>query len=225
MKKLVNNSWAPILENEFNKEYFKELERFVDSEYKNYKVYPDESLIFNAFSLCPIERIKVVIIGQDPYHNEGEAMGLAFSVNKGIKIPPSLKNIYKELYSDLGIEKDITNGDLTPWAEQGVLLLNAYLSVRAGIPLSHVRPEYDKFMDDVLKYVESLDQPIVYMLWGGFAKKYASKVTNPKHIVLSSVHPSPLSANRGGWFGQHLFSKCNAYLTESGTTPIDWQIK
>jgi uracil-DNA glycosylase len=221
---IFHNDWKTPLAPELEQQYYRELRKFLITEYRTRQIFPDMYDIFNALHYTSLADTKVVILGQDPYHEPGQAHGLSFSVKPGVQPPPSLINIFKELSTDLGCTIP-NNGCLKPWAEQGVLLLNAYLSVRAGIPLSHVRPEYDKFMDDVLKYVESLDQPIVYMLWGGFAKKYASKVTNPKHIVLSSVHPSPLSANRGGWFGQHLFSKCNAYLTESGTTPIDWQIK
>ena len=224
MVKMIKD-WKELFDKVAGEEYSASLHRFLDAEYDAHVVYPPRDMMFQAFKFTNPKTLKVVVIGQDPYHNPGEAMGMSFSVPRGIDIPPSLINIYKEIEKDIGCKMNFDNGDLTPWAEQGVLLLNAYLSVRAGVPLSHVRPEYDKFMDDVLRYVESLDQPVVYMLWGGFAKKYASKVTNPKHIVLSSVHPSPLSANGGGWFGKHLFSQCNAYLTESGTTPIDWQIK
>lgn len=217
--------WKTLFDDVSQKEYSKTLHAFLDTEYQEQIVYPPRDMMFQAFKFTSPSNIKVVIIGQDPYHNPGEAMGMSFSVPRGIDIPPSLINIYKEINRDLGLSMNFENGDLTPWAEQGVLLLNAYLTVRANTPLSHKRPEYDAFIDDVLAYIETLDQPIVYMLWGGFAKKYASKVKNPKHLVLQSAHPSPLAANRGGWFGNHLFSKCNGYLSKNDVEAIDWQIK
>ena len=170
----VIKDWKKLFDKVAGEEYSASLHRFLDAEYEAHVIYPPRDMMFQAFKFTNPSTLKVVVIGQDPYHNPGEAMGMSFSVPRGIDIPPSLINIYKEIEKDIGCKMNFDNGDLTPWAEQGVLLLNAYLSVRAGIPLSHVRPEYDKFMDDVLKYVESLDQPIVYMLWGGFAKKYAS---------------------------------------------------
>lgn len=217
--------WKGFFEEVKKKEYSTSLNRFLNAEYKANVIYPPRDLVFNAFRLTDPKSLKVVIIGQDPYHNPGEAMGLSFSVPRGIDLPPSLINIYKEIESDTGLKMNFESGDLTYWAEQGVLLLNAYLTVRRGVPLSHKRPEYDEFMSDCLKYIETLDQPIVYLLWGNFAKNYAKAVRNPKHIVISSVHPSPLSANRGGWFGGKYFSRCNDYLIEKGIEPIDWQIK
>lgn len=217
--------WKTLFDGIAEKEYSKTLHAFLDAEYQERVIYPPRDMMFQAFKFTSPSKLKVVIIGQDPYHNPGEAMGMSFSVPRGIDVPPSLINIYKEINRDLGLAMNFENGDLTPWAEQGVLLLNAYLTVRANTPLSHKRPEYDAFIDDVLAYIETLDQPIVYMLWGGFARKYASKVKNPKHIVLQSAHPSPLAANRGGWFGNHLFSKCNDYLSKNGVEAIDWQIK
>lgn len=217
--------WKTLFDGIAEKEYSKTLRAFLDAEYQERVIYPPRDMMFQAFKFTSPSKLKVVIIGQDPYHNPGEAMGMSFSVPRGIDVPPSLINIYKEINRDLGLAMNFENGDLTPWAEQGVLLLNAYLTVRANTPLSHKRPEYDAFIDDVLAYIETLDQPIVYMLWGGFARKYASKVKNPKHIVLQSAHPSPLAANRGGWFGNHLFSKCNDCLSKNGVEAIDWQIK
>lgn len=217
--------WKELFDKIHSEEYAKSLKRFLDAEYQQNVIYPPRDLVFQAFKLTSPKDLKVVIIGQDPYHNPGEAMGLSFSVPRGIDLPPSLRNIYKEIQSDLGLKMDFETGDLTSWAKQGVLLLNAYLTVRAGVPLSHKRPEYEKFIADVLSYIESLDQPIVYMLWGGFAKKYESKIHNSKHLVLKAAHPSPLSANQGGWFGNHLFSKCNNYLEENDINGIDWQIK
>lgn len=217
--------WKDLFNKVEEEDYSKTLKAFLDAEYKTGVIYPPRDMMFQAFKFTSPKNLKVVIIGQDPYHNPGQAMGMSFSVPRGMDLPPSLINIYKEIQKDLGVEMDFENGDLTPWAEQGVLLLNAYLSVRAGIPLSHQRPEYEKFINDTLAYIETLDQPIVYMLWGGFAKKYESKVSNPKHLVLKANHPSPLSANRGGWFNNHLFSKCNDFLLENGVDEINWQIK
>ena len=178
--------------------------------------------MYNAFELTEANNVKVVIIGQDPYHQPGQAMGLSFSVPTGVKLPPSLVNVYKEIENDLGL-KMRNDGDLTYLAKQGVLLINAYLTVRQGQPLSHHREEYDLFMIDLMHYLDKLDQPIVFMLWGNFAQKFEKYIANPKHFVLKSVHPSPLGANHGGWFGLHQFSRCNDYLIKSGLTPIDWQ--
>lgn len=214
--------WKLLFESIKQKDYAKSLHDFLDEEYAHHIVYPPRDLVYNAFQLTKPEELKVVIIGQDPYHNPGEAMGLSFSVPKGIALPPSLINIFKEIQDDLKIKMDFSNGDLTGWAKQGVLLLNAYLTVRKNEPLSHARKEYASFIEDVMNYLDTLNQPIVFMLWGGFAKRYASYIHNPNHFVLSSVHPSPLSANRGGWFGNHLFSKCNSLLESHGVKPIDW---
>lgn len=205
------------------KPYSDLLSSFLDREYGNYVIYPPRELMFNAFKLTSPREVKCVIIGQDPYHNEGEAMGLSFSVPFGIQVPPSLANIFKEIGNDIGAVEEPRNGDLTLWARQGVLLLNAYLSVRAGMPLSHKIPEYDAFMRDVLGYLDTLDQPIVFLLWGGFARKYKDFVTNPNHLVLEAAHPSPLAANRGGWFGNRHFSEANDFLVAKGVAPIDWQ--
>lgn len=217
--------WKELFKSVQDKEYSHSLKRFLDAEYQQNVVYPPRDMVFQAFKLTSPKNLKVVIIGQDPYHNPGQAMGLSFSVPNGTPLPPSLINIYKEIQNDLGIEMNFDNGDLTSWAKQGVLLLNAYLTVRGGVALSHKRPEYESFINDVLSYLENLDQPIVYMLWGGFAKKYADKIHNPKHLILKAAHPSPLSANQGGWFNNHLFSKCNKYLVENGIKEIDWKIE
>lgn len=219
------SDWKPLFDAVKEQEYAEHLHQFLEAEYAHGVVYPPRDLVFQAFRLTSPKDLKVVIIGQDPYHNPGQAMGLSFSVPKGIDPPPSLINIYKEIHADIGCPMNFNNGDLTPWAKQGILLLNAYLTVRCGVALSHKRPEYEAFIADTLRYLETLDQPMVYMLWGGFAKKYESSVTNPKHLVLKAAHPSPLSANQGGWFGKHLFSQCNAYLEKEGITPIDWQIR
>lgn len=216
------NSWKQFFEEVSKQDYSKTLHAFLNEEYATRTIYPPRKLMFNAFELTDIKDLKVVIIGQDPYHEPNQAMGLSFSVPSGVKLPPSLVNIYKEIESDLGI-KMRNDGDLTYLAKQGVLLINAYLSVRAGQPLSHHRQEYDLFMIDLMKFIDKIDQPIVFMLWGGFAKKYEKFVANPERLILKSVHPSPLGANHGGWFGLKQFSRCNAYLTAHNVKPIDWQ--
>ena len=220
---LMIKDWKELFETIKAEPYSRTLNSFLNEEYKTHQIYPPRDLVFNAFSLTAPKDLKVVIIGQDPYHNPGQAMGLSFSVPKGVELPPSLINIYKEIESDCGIKMDYQNGDLTCWAKQGVLLLNAYLTVRAGQPLSHNRPEYDQFIAEVMHYIDNLNQPIVFMLWGGFAKRYLPMIHNPNHIALTAVHPSPLSANRGGWFGKHLFSQCNEYLVSHGSSAIDWK--
>lgn len=217
--------WQELFSSISNKEYAKSLHSFLDDEYARNTVYPPRDMVFQAFKLTKPSDLKVVIIGQDPYHNPGEAMGLSFSVPRGMPLPPSLVNIYREIEKDIGIEMNFKNGDLTPWAKQGVLLLNAYLTVRANKPLSHKRKEYDEFIADTMEYLDSLKQPMVFMLWGGFAKKYKSMIHQENHLILESVHPSPLSANRGGWFNMHLFSKCNKYLEKMGVESIDWLIE
>lgn len=215
-------SWKPFFDEVAKKDYSKSLHEFLNYEYSHQTIYPPRQLMFNAFELTEVKNIKVVIIGQDPYHQPGQAMGLSFSVPSGTKLPPSLVNIFKEIESDLGI-KMRNDGDLTYLAKQGVLLINAYLSVREGQPLSHHREEYDLFMVDLMKYLDNLNQPIVFMMWGNFAQKFAKYVANPQHIILKSVHPSPLGANHGGWFGLKQFSRCNGYLVSKGVKPIDWQ--
>ncbi len=217
--------WQSLFNDISNKEYAKSLRAFLDEEYARNAVYPPRDMVFQAFKLTKPSDLKVVIIGQDPYHNPGQAMGLSFSVPRGLDLPPSLVNIYKEIEKDIGIKMNYANGDLTPWAKQGVLLLNAYLTVRANEPLSHKRKEYDDFVADVMAYLDKLEQPMVFMLWGGFAKKYKTMIHRQNHLVLEAVHPSPLSANRGGWFGMRLFSKCNNYLEGMGVDSIDWLIE
>lgn len=220
--RLMISDWKEFFDAVSQKEYSKSLHKFLDEEYSSHVVYPPRQLMYNAFSLTSPSSLKVVIIGQDPYHNPEEAMGLSFSVPKGIALPPSLMNIYKEIQNDLGVPMDFSNGDLSHWGRQGVLLLNAYLTVREHQPLSHKREEYDRFAIDVMNYLDTLDQPIVFMLWGGFAKKYIPYVKNKNHFVLTSVHPSPLSANRGGWFNKHQFSACNELLSSHGVDPVSW---
>ena len=220
---------APKTWNEFfkklqNEEFCLKLNDFLNKEYRDYTCYPPRELLFNAFRLTPLDKVKVVIVGQDPYHEPGQAMGLSFSVPEGIKVPPSLVNIYKEIAQEYNCKMNFSSGDLTYLANQGVLLLNSILSVRAHQALSHNIEEYRLFLARVLEVLDHQNQPIVFLLWGSFAKKFTAFVKNPKHKVLSAVHPSPLSANRGGWFGKHNFSQCNAFLVRMGVSPIDWKI-
>lgn len=216
----IEESWKRELEHEFDKEYFIRLTDFVRSEYLSGKqVYPRARDIFNAFNLCPIDKVKVVIIGQDPYHEPGQAMGLCFSVPNGIALPPSLINIYKEIQDDLGRHSS-THGDLTHWANQGVLLLNSTLTVRAHLAASHAGRGWEQFTDAVIATL-SERKNIVYMLWGSYAQKKAALVDNSQNLILKSAHPSPLSAYRG-FFGCKHFSRANQYLQSIGKTPIDW---
>lgn len=221
MKVDIEPSWKEHLGAEFEKPYFSQLAALVRQEYRQQTCYPPGRLIFNAFNLCPFDKVKVVIIGQDPYHEPGQAMGLSFSVPEGVMLPPSLINIYKEIEQDLG--KPIPqSGDLTRWASQGVLLLNATLTVRAHLANSHQRIGWGTFTDAAIRALSDGRDHLVFMLWGGFARSKKYLIDQQRHLVLESVHPSPLSANRGGWFGQHQFSRCNAYLSEQGKVPIDW---
>lgn len=215
-------TWNEFFKEIETKEYFKSLMSFLDEEYKTKTIYPERKNIFRAFELTPVNQIKVVIIGQDPYHEPGQAQGLSFSVPDGTKVPPSLVNIYKEIKKDIGCEMDFKSGDLTYLAKQGVLLINAYLTVVAGQALSHHRKEYDLLMLDIVKFLNELDQPVVFMLWGNFAKKYEKFLSNPRHLVLKSSHPSPLGANKGGWFNEHQFSKTNQFLETNNSKKIDW---
>ena len=217
----IEASWKEHLEGEFTKPYFAQLTESVRNEYRNGLCFPPAKLVFNAFNLCPFDKVKVVILGQDPYHEQGQAMGLSFSVPEGIMLPPSLQNIYKEIQNDLG--KPIpTSGDLTRWAKQGVLLLNATLTVRAHIANSHQTLGWANFTDAAIEALNAHREHIVFMLWGGFARSKKRLIDANRHCIIESVHPSPLSANRGGWFGQHQFSRCNAYLKQQGLDEIDW---
>ena len=218
----MSSSWKVFFEKEKEKAYFRRLEEFLDNEYKNKVIYPPRDLVFNAFSLCPLDKIKVVIIGQDPYHEPGQAMGLSFSVPSTCKVPPSLKNIYKEIEDDCNEIFFNKDGDLTYLANQGVLLLNSILTVEKGKPLSHNIKEYEELYHNILKELDELDYPLVFMLWGGNAKKQSVYLKNPKHLVLCANHPSPLSANRGGFFGCKHFSKANQFLIQNGIEPIIW---
>ena len=217
----IEASWKQYLKSEFEKPYFAKLTENVRNEYKNGLCFPPAKLVFNAFNLCPFNKVKVVILGQDPYHEIGQAMGLSFSVPDGVMFPPSLQNIYKEIHSDLG--KPIpTSGDLTRWAKQGVLLLNATLTVRAHEANSHQTLGWQNFTDAAIETINTHREHIVFMLWGGFARSKKRLIDTNRHCIIESVHPSPLSANRGGWFGQHQFSRCNAYLKQYGLGEIDW---
>jgi len=217
----IEQSWKTHLGAEFEKPYFLDLTQFVRQEYMHHTCFPAGRLIFNAFNLCPFDKTKVVIIGQDPYHEVGQAHGLSFSVNDGIAFPPSLVNIFKEIQADLGIPMP-QSGNLTRWAEQGVLLLNATLTVRAHQAGSHQRHGWETFTDAAIKALSAEREHLVFILWGGYARSKASLIDSSKHLILQSVHPSPLSANRGGWFGNHHFSRCNAYLQQYGIEPIKW---
>lgn len=217
----IEPSWKELLKDEFEKPYFSELIQFVKNEYKTTKIYPPGKLIFNAFDHCPAEQTKVVILGQDPYHGPGQAHGLCFSVPEGIEQPPSLQNIFKEINNDLG--KPIpTSGNLERWAEQGVLLLNATLTVRAHQAGSHQNKGWETFTDAVIKIISEKKENLVFFLWGSYAQRKGAFIDTQRHLVLKSVHPSPLSANRGGWFGNHHFSRTNAYLREQGLEEILW---
>lgn len=217
----IEESWKRHLQGEFEKPYFQQLTKSVRREYSATTCYPPGRLIFNAFNLCPFDLVKVVIIGQDPYHEPGQAHGLSFSVQQGIMFPPSLQNIFKEIESDLGTPIP-ASGDLTRWAEQGVLLLNATLTVRAHQANSHATLGWQNFTDAAIQALSTQREHLVYMLWGGFARSKAYMIDRQRNLVLESVHPSPLSANRGGWFGQHQFSRANQYLINNGLSPIKW---
>lgn len=219
----LGNQWDTILQDEFKKEYYLKIREFLKYEYTHYRVFPNMNDIFNCLKLADYNNIKVVIIGQDPYHEIGQAHGLAFSVQPGVIIPPSLRNIYKELHDDLGCYIP-NNGFLEKWAKQGVLLLNNVLTVREGQANSHKDCGWETFTDSVIRELNKNNKPIVYLFWGACAAKKEQLVTNPNHYILKSVHPSPLSANRG-FFGCKHFSKANEILEKNGLSPIDWQIE
>jgi len=216
----IESVWKSKLKNEFKKEYFSRLTDFIKKEYRTGKIYPPGSLIFNAFNMCPFNSVKAVIIGQDPYHGPGQAHGLCFSVREGIEFPPSLINIFKEIESDLGY-KPLPGGNLTRWAEQGVLLLNATLTVRAHQAGSHQNKGWEEFTDAVISILNKEKSNLVFFLWGAYAQKKGQAIDRSRHLVLESVHPSPFSANRG-FFGNKHFSRCNAYLQEHGIKPVNW---
>jgi uracil-DNA glycosylase len=217
----IESSWKSKLRDEFEKEYFLKLAEFIKEEYRTKIIYPPGSLIFNAFNLCPFQNVKAVIIGQDPYHGPGQAHGLCFSVKDGVAFPPSLINIFKEIALDMGVPRP-QSGNLERWASQGVLLLNATLTVRAHQAGSHQKKGWEEFTDSVITTLNNEKQNIVFFLWGAYAQKKGESIDRNRHLVLESVHPSPLSASRG-FFGNKHFSKCNDYLKLHGIEPISWQ--
>ncbi len=218
----INNDWLEALEAEFHKPYYKQLFATVNQEYKTRLIFPPAKDIFNAFHLTPLHKVKAVILGQDPYHNHGQAHGLCFSVKKGVNVPPSLVNIYQELHDDLGCRIP-DHGCLTKWAEQGVLMLNTVLTVRAHQANSHQGIGWEEFTDAAIAACNRQDRPIVFILWGSPAQRKAKMLTNPNHLILKSPHPSPFSAQRG-FFGSRPFSQANAFLEAHGVEPVDWQI-
>jgi uracil-DNA glycosylase len=221
MNVTIHQSWKPYLEDEFNQPYYQNLRTFVENEYATQVCFPPEKQIFAAFNWCPLDELKVVIIGQDPYHGAGQANGLCFSVNDGIAHPPSLSNIFKEIKTDLGVPYP-KSGNLERWAKQGVLLLNATLTVRAHEAGSHQKRGWEIFTDTVISTISNQKKGVVFLLWGGFAKQKAKRIDASKHSVLVTGHPSPLSANRGYWFGNKHFSKTNFLLEQVGEKPIAW---
>ena len=216
---MIGNDWDIVLKEEYEKEYFKKIKDVVRNEYNNKQIFPPADRVFYAFRMTSYKDTRVVILGQDPYHGVGEANGLCFSVNRGIKMPPSLKNIYKELYNDLGIER--TDTDLSDWAKSGVLLLNSVLTVEKDKPASHKFVGWEEFTDSIIKKINEKDEPVVFILWGNFAKGKMKYITNTKHLVISSSHPSPFSVNYG-FFGSKPFSKTNAFLKKNGLKEIEW---
>ena len=216
----IDSSWKSRLANEFNAPYFEQLTNFVRDAYTHHQIFPPAKLIFNAFDLCPFDKVKVVIIGQDAYHGLGQAHGLSFSVNENIPLPPSLKNIYQEIRSDLGIQP-LSHGNLERWAKQGVLLLNATLTVQTDLAGSHQKKGWETFTDSAIKAVAEEKEHVVFLLWGNYAQQKAQYIDRTKHLVLTAVHPSPLSAHRG-FFGCKHFSQANQYLKEHGLEPINW---
>ena len=222
MVNLVGNDWDNILQEEYDKDYFKKIVKFINKEYKEKVIFPPKSQILRALSLTNYNDVKVVILGQDPYHGVGEANGLAFAVSNGIKLPPSLKNIYKELYNDLGI-KPSTVGNLECWAKEGVLLLNAVLTVEKDKAASHKNIGWEMFTDSIIKKINEKEVPVVFILWGNFAKSKKNLITNSKHLVIESSHPSPFSVNYG-FFGSKPFSRTNKFLKDNNIKEIDWTV-
>lgn len=222
MQLQLNPEWQSILSEEIQKPYFRALLEMVELEYQNYNCYPPKELIFSAFNSCSFSNVKVVIIGQDPYHGKGEANGLCFSVNEEVKIPPSLRNIYRELVADLESIFIPNSGNLASWSNQGILMLNAGLTVREDQANSHKHLAWGKFTDAVIQKISEEKEAVVFLLWGSFAHKKGAKIDRKKHLVLECGHPSPLSANQGKWFGNKHFSKTNTYLESKGKQPINW---
>ena len=219
----INNSWDELLKDEFNSEHYQKLRQFLKNEYFTKTIYPPMDDIFNALKFTDFNDVKAVILGQDPYHGEGQAHGLCFSVKKGIKPPPSLINIYKEQKEDLGIDQPLDNGDLTKWTKQGVLLLNTVLTVRKASPNSHKGMGWEEITDKVIKLLNDREKPVVFILWGANARAKKKLITNPNHLIIESAHPSPLSAYNG-FFGSKPFSRTNEFLIKTGQSPIDWQL-
>ncbi len=222
MAEILKSDWAEVLNSEFDKAYYQKMRAYLINEYRTQKIFPDKHDIFNALHQTPLKSVKVLILGQDPYHNDGQAHGLAFSVQKNVPIPPSLVNIYQELKADMGCSIP-THGNLIKWTEQGVLLLNTVLTVRAHSAHSHRNIGWETFTDAVIAAVNQIDRPVVILLWGKPAQRKRVLLDNPKHLILETSHPSPLSAYRG-FSGCRHFSKTNQFLVEHGVTPIDWQI-
>ena len=222
MIKMTNNNWDNILQEEYHKEYFISIVNFINKEYKEKDIFPPKNYILRALSLTDYDKVKVVILGQDPYHGVGEANGLSFSVNIGITLPPSLRNIYKELNDDLHIPTP-NHGDLTNWAKEGVLLLNSVLTVEKDKPASHKNIGWEQYTDAIIKKLNERKEPVVFILWGNFARNKKKYITNPKHLIIESAHPSPFSANYG-FFGSKPFSKANNFLKENNIKEIDWTI-
>lgn len=218
----IDKTWNEFFKKLQNEDFCLKLNDFLNKEYRDYTCYPPRELLFNAFRLTPLDKVKVVIVGQDPYHEPGQAMGLSFSVPEGIKVPPSLVNIYKEIAQEYNCKMNYSSGDLTYLANQGVLLLNSILSVRAHQALSHNIDEYKKFLAAVLEILDKQTTPIVFLLWGGPARKLKGYLHNPSHLILECIHPSPLAANHGGWFGNNHFKKANQYLHDHGVKEINW---
>ena len=218
----TSKTWNEFFKEIQNEDFCESLNKFLNKEYEEHTCYPPRELLFNAFRLTPLNKVRVVIVGQDPYHEPGQAMGLSFSVPKGIRVPPSLVNIYKEIAQEYNCQMNYSSGDLTYLAKQGVLLLNSILSVRAHQPLSHNNEEYKKFLASVLEVLDRQKQPIVFLLWGGPARKLKGYLHNPSHLILECIHPSPLAANHGGWFGNNHFKSANKYLEDNGAAPIKW---
>lgn len=216
---IINKTWDKVLKDEMKKEYFRNLGIFVKNEYKHKTIFPPYENIFDALRFTDYDQVKVVILGQDPYHGLGEAHGLSFSVHNGVKMPPSLLNIFKELKSDLGINR--TSTDLTDWAKQGVLLLNSIMTVEMDKPLSHKNKGWEVFTDNIIKYLNEREKPVIFILWGNFARSKKTLITNSRHKIIESAHPSPLSASRG-FFGSKPFSRTNNYLKEFGWEEINW---
>ncbi|MDE2392610.1 MAG: uracil-DNA glycosylase [Cytophagales bacterium] len=216
----LNNDWKTVLNSTFSAAYFQNLGLFLEKEYISYDIFPPLDQIFTAFQRCSFTQTKVVIIGQDPYHGLGQAQGLSFSVPPSFPLPPSLRNIYKELYEDLKIFR--MNGDLRSWADQGVLLLNAVLTVRSGEANSHSKQGWEEFTQEVISILNDEKQNVVFVFWGAYAQKLSKLIDSQRHFIIEAAHPSPLAANRGGFFGTKPFSKINEYLVGSGQTPIEW---